>query len=106
MPNMWLSYKVCAHFYLFYSLVLIICLALSKENRQALAEMNDTPIPDDLMELDDTQGVDGNSGRDWEPVVDFLDNDEAFMVIGPLLVQARLPPILAFISAIINNVAP
>ena len=55
---------------------MIICLALSKENRQALAEMNDTPIPDDLMELDDTQGVDGNSGRDWEPVVDFLDNDE------------------------------
>jgi hypothetical protein len=39
---------------------------------------DDTPIPDDLMELDDTQGVDGNSGRDWEPVGDFLDNDEAF----------------------------
>ena len=27
-------------------------------------------------------------------------------MIGPLLAQARLPPILAFISAIINNVAP
>jgi hypothetical protein len=39
---------------------------------------DDTLIPDDLMELDDTQGVDGNSGRDWEPVGDFLDNDEAF----------------------------
>ena len=31
---------------------------------------------------------------------------ETVAVIGPLLAQARLPPILAFISAIINNVAP
>jgi hypothetical protein len=30
------------------------------------------------MAVDDTLGVDGNSGRDWEPVGDFLDNDEAF----------------------------
>jgi hypothetical protein len=51
---------------------------LSHENRQALADMHDTALPDDLMVPDDTQGVDGNSGRDWEPVGDFLDNDEAF----------------------------
>ena len=31
---------------------------------------------------------------------------EIVTVIGPLLAQARLLPILAFISAIINNVAP
>ena len=40
--------------------------------------MRGTPLPDNLMELDDTLGVDGNSGKDWEPVGDFLDNDEAF----------------------------
>ena len=100
MPNMWLSYKVCAHFYLFYSLVLIICLALSKENRQALAEMNDTPIPDDLMELDDTQGVDGNSGRDWEPVVDFLDNDEAFTEAMRQTFEHRCVPCKTFLTLI------
>ena len=51
---------------------------LSHENCQALAEMHDTPLPEDLMVPDDAHGVDGNSGRDWEPVGDFLDNDEAF----------------------------
>ena len=34
------------------------------------------------------------------------DSDDSDSVIGPLLAQARLPPILAFISAIISNVAP
>ena len=58
---------------LFYSM----CLELSHENRDALAEMHDTPIPEEVV--DDVQGIDGNSGEDWEPVTDFLDNDEAFM---------------------------
>jgi hypothetical protein len=40
--------------------------------------MHNTPLSDDTMVLDDTVGVDGSSGIDWEPVGDFLDNDEAF----------------------------
>ena len=51
---------------------------LSQESRQALAEIRGSSLPDDLMAVDDTLGVDGNMGRDWEPVEDFLDNDEAF----------------------------
>jgi hypothetical protein len=78
MPNTRLSYKVCILFILLISVYRLSGIALSLENRQALAEMHDTPLPEDLTVLDDTQGVDGNLGRDWEPVGDFLDNDEAF----------------------------
>jgi len=54
-----------------------MCLELSHENRDALAELHDTPIPGEVV--DDMQGIDGNSGEGWVPVTDFLDNDEAFM---------------------------
>jgi hypothetical protein len=59
---------------------------------------DDTPVPDDLMELDDTQGVDGNSGRDWEPVGDFLDNDEAFTEAMRQTFEHRYVPCNTFVS--------
>jgi hypothetical protein len=62
--------------------------------------MHDAPIPDDLMEVDDTQGVDGNSGRDWEPVVDFLDNDEAFTEAMRQTFEHRYVPCNSFLILI------
>ena len=37
-----------------------------------------TPQDDDGIVLDEAPGVDGNLEEDWEPVGDFLDNDQAF----------------------------
>ena len=75
--------KYTAQLQSIYSVLLVLLyidcgIELSHESREALADMRDTPVQDDVTVLDEAPGVDGNLEEDWVPLGDFLDNDQAF----------------------------